>query len=103
MLALQGPKSQAALQPLVEGLDLSEIGYYKFAFATVAGIENVRISRTGYTGEDGFEIYFPNEHAVRVWNELLEAAKALTAAAKKQLIDSLVEDLYSSMDTPEAI
>ena len=59
MLALQGPKSEVALQPLVEGKDLSEIGYYKFAFATVAGIENVRVSRTGYTGEDGFELYFP--------------------------------------------
>lgn len=75
MLALQGPKSQDALQPLVKDLDLSEVGYYKFAFGTVAGIDNVRISRTGYTGEDGFELYFPDEHAVRVWNELLEAGK----------------------------
>ncbi|MEM8713117.1 MAG: glycine cleavage system aminomethyltransferase GcvT [Planctomycetota bacterium] len=75
MLALQGPKSQAALQPLVEGKDLGDIGYYKFAFATVAGIDNVRVSRTGYTGEDGFELYFPAGEAVRVWGELLEAGK----------------------------
>lgn len=75
MLALQGPKSEAALQPLVKDKDLSEVGYYKFAFATVAGIENVRVSRTGYTGEDGFELYFPDAEAPRVWNELLAAGK----------------------------
>ena len=73
MLALQGPSSQAALQPLVEDLDLSEVGYYKFRFATVAGIPDVRVSRTGYTGEDGFEIYFPDEESERVWNAVLEA------------------------------
>lgn len=73
MLALQGPGSQAALQPLVEDLDLSEVGYYKFRFATVAGIPDVRVSRTGYTGEDGFEIYFPDEESERVWNAVLEA------------------------------
>ena len=73
MLALQGPSSQAALQPLVEDLDLSEVGYFKFRFATVAGIPDVRVSRTGYTGEDGFEIYFPDEESERVWNAVLEA------------------------------
>ena len=72
MLALQGPKSQDALQPLVEGKDLGEVGYYKFTFATVCGIPDVRISRTGYTGEDGFEIYFPPTESERVWNKLLE-------------------------------
>jgi aminomethyltransferase len=75
MLALQGPKSEAALQPLVKDKDLSEVGYYKFAFATVAGIDNVRVSRTGYTGEDGFELYFPDAEAPRVWDELLAAGK----------------------------
>lgn len=73
MIALQGPKSQAALQPVVEDKDLSEVGYYKFAFATVCGIPNVRVSRTGYTGEDGFELYFPNDEAPRVWAALIEA------------------------------
>ncbi|MEZ6014204.1 MAG: glycine cleavage system aminomethyltransferase GcvT [Planctomycetota bacterium] len=72
MLALQGPKSQAALQPLVEDLDLATIGYYKFAFATVAGMANTRISRTGYTGEDGFELYFPDAESERIWRLLLE-------------------------------
>ena len=82
MLALQGPRSQDALQPLVEGKDLGEIGYYKFAFATVCGIPDVRISRTGYTGEDGFEIYFPCAESVRVWNALLEAGADPQAAGK---------------------
>ncbi len=76
MLALQGPKSQDALQPLVEGKDLGEVGYYKFTFATVCGIPDVRISRTGYTGEDGFELYFPSAESVRVWNALIEAGAA---------------------------
>ncbi len=73
MLALQGPRSQAALQPLVSDYDLSALGYYKFAFATVAGMPNVRVSRTGYTGEDGFELYFPDAESERVWRLLLEA------------------------------
>ncbi|MEO7367259.1 MAG: glycine cleavage T C-terminal barrel domain-containing protein, partial [Gemmatimonadaceae bacterium] len=50
--------------------DLSAIKYYHFAFGTVAGIEGILISRTGYTGEDGFELYFANENAVTVWNAL---------------------------------
>lgn len=76
MLALQGPRSQTVLQRVVEGRDLSDIGYYKFEFGTVCGIEDVRISRTGYTGEDGFEIYIPAEECERVWNALLAAGKA---------------------------
>jgi len=75
MLALQGPASQDALQPLALDKDLSEIGYYKFGFATVCGIPNVRISRTGYTGEDGFELYFPAGESVRVWNAVMESGK----------------------------
>ena len=72
MLALQGPASQAALQKLAPDTDLSQLGYYKFTFGTVAGTPDVRISRTGYTGEDGFEIYFPTAEAERIWKELLE-------------------------------
>ena len=73
MLALQGPASAAVLQKLVPDLDLGGLGYYKFAFGTVCGMRDVRVSRTGYTGENGFEIYFPVEESVRVWNELLRA------------------------------
>ena len=75
MLALQGQASQAVLENVVDGVDLSSIGYYKFKFGTVCGIENVRISRTGYTGEDGFEIYIPDAEAVRVWDALLKAGQ----------------------------
>ena len=75
MLALQGPKSEAALQKMVSDLDLSSIGYYKSGFGTLAGMPEVRISRTGYTGEDGFEIYFPDGESERIWNLLLEQGR----------------------------
>jgi aminomethyltransferase len=74
MIALQGPVAQRVLQPLVER-DLAEIGYYRFGFATVLGVPDVRLSRTGYTGEDGFEIYFPNEHAEAMWRGILAAGQ----------------------------
>lgn len=73
MLAVQGPASPAALQPCVEGLDVEALGYYKFDFGTVCGIPDVRVSRTGYTGETGYEIYLPAAEGPRVWAELLEA------------------------------
>jgi len=73
MLAVQGPASPEALQPCVEGLALADLDYYKFAHATVCGIDDVRISRTGYTGETGYELYFPADQALRVWGEVLEA------------------------------
>ena len=71
MLALQGQQSQAVLQEMTKDCDLASIGYYKFAFGTVSGIANMRISRTGYTGEDGFELYVPKNDAVRVWNDCM--------------------------------
>ena len=74
MIALQGPASAAILQRCTD-TDLSSVGYYKFTFGTVCGIPDARISRTGYTGEDGFELYFPTAEAVRVWKELLAAGK----------------------------
>ena len=73
MIALQGPRSAAILQGVTEDCELSELGYYKFTRGTVCGIPEVSISRTGYTGEDGFELYFPHAEAVRVWRSLLEA------------------------------
>lgn len=72
MIALQGPLSETVLQK-VSDASVADIGYYKFAYGTVCGIENVRISRTGYTGEDGFELYIPVGESVRVWRELLAA------------------------------
>jgi aminomethyltransferase len=69
LLALQGPEAERILAPFTN-VDLSAIKYYHFTFGSVAGISGITISRTGYTGEDGFELYFPNEHAVDIWNAL---------------------------------
>lgn len=71
LLALQGPKAQTILQKLTP-VNLAKIRYYWFVEGTVLGVA-CGVSRTGYTGEDGFEIYAPAQHAVRLWNGLLEA------------------------------
>ena len=73
MIALQGPHALEVLCGVTSDCDLEKLGYYKFTFGTVCGLENTRISRTGYTGENGFELYFPNEDAGSIWNALLEA------------------------------
>ncbi|MCA8971722.1 MAG: glycine cleavage system aminomethyltransferase GcvT, partial [Planctomycetes bacterium] len=73
MIALQGPASEAILDPLVS-IDLSKLGYYKWAHGEACGIP-ASISRTGYTGEDGFELYFDANEAGRVFRELLEHGK----------------------------
>lgn len=73
-LALQGPKAQAILQPLTP-VDLNTIKYYRFSFGQVMNVDCL-IARTGYTGEDGFELYFNPEHSENMWNGLLEAGKA---------------------------
>ena len=75
MIALQGPASLDVLRQLVEGYDLELLKYYKFTFATVCGIPDVRISRTGYTGENGFEIYLPTQEGPRVWQAIAEAGR----------------------------
>lgn len=77
MLALQGEGSVATLQAVVEDLDVSTIGYYKSGFGTLCGMNNVRVSRTGYTGEDGYEIYFPQDQAPQVWEALMESGAPL--------------------------
>jgi aminomethyltransferase len=73
LLAIQGPKAAGIVQGLTE-TDLEEIGYYKFSLGSVAGVEGV-ISRTGYTGEDGFELYIPVDGAMKLWNALMEAGE----------------------------
>jgi aminomethyltransferase len=75
-LAIQGPKALATLQKLTK-TDLSAIKNYWFTFGTVAGVPNVLIARTGYSGEDGFEVYLPADEAttVKVWNEILAAGE----------------------------
>ncbi|SRR5579883_54161 len=70
-LAIQGPRARATLQKLT-ATDLSAIRYYWFADGAVAGTP-ARIAHTGYTGEDGFEIYIAPAEAARIWNEVLNA------------------------------
>lgn len=72
LLAVQGPKAAEALQALTE-VDLSSMKYYRFKRAQFAGIDNVIISATGYTGSGGFEIYFDKSHAKHIWNKIFEA------------------------------
>ncbi len=73
LLALQGPLALDVLQPLT-GVELSAMRYYSFAHGEVAGVL-ATISRTGYTGEDGFEIFVPPKAADRVWLAILESGR----------------------------
>lgn len=72
LLAIQGPKAIEAMQTL-SSVDLSAIKYYHFEVADFAGIDNVIISATGYTGSGGFEIYCKNSEVEQVWNKVFEA------------------------------
>ncbi len=72
-LAIQGPKAEAVLQKLTD-LDLSSIQYYGFTYGKVNGTRAL-ISRTGYTGEKGFEIYIPVEEAPSIWERLFQVGK----------------------------
>src|ERR1700733_3552030 len=73
-LAIQGPPAQDTLAKLTK-VNLSAIKNYWFTWGTVCGLPNTLIARTGYTGEDGFEIYVPSDEATseRVWNEVMAA------------------------------
>lgn len=72
LLAIQGPKAAEAMQSLTD-VNLKEIKFYTFEVAEFAGVKNVIISATGYTGSGGFEIYFKNEDAETIWNKVFEA------------------------------
>lgn len=72
LLAIQGPKAVEAMQSL-SSLDLADIPFYKFKVGDFAGIENVIISATGYTGSGGFEIYCKNEAVEQIWNSVFLA------------------------------
>lgn len=74
LLAVQGPKATEALQSLTD-VNLSEMDYYTFKKGTFAGVNNVLISATGYTGAGGFEIYFDNEHADKIWDAIFTAGE----------------------------
>jgi glycine cleavage system T protein (aminomethyltransferase) len=75
-IAIQGPEGVNLLQKLTDA-NLSAVKFYWVTRGTVCGLKNILIARTGYTGEDGFEIYIPTDEAtsVRVWNEILVAGK----------------------------
>ncbi|HYY69305.1 MAG TPA: glycine cleavage system aminomethyltransferase GcvT [Terriglobales bacterium] len=79
-IAIQGPKAQALLQKLTDA-DLSQVKNYWFTFGTVCGLKDTMIARTGYTGEDGFEIYIPAEleTSARIWQEVLQAGREFGA------------------------
>ena len=74
-LAIQGPKALETLQKLTD-VDLNTIPYYSFVTGKMAGVEQVIISNTGYTGCGGFELYFYPEHALKIWNAIFEAGAA---------------------------
>ena len=79
LIAVQGPRAEdlvAGLSPV----NVREIGYYRFAIGIVADVRTL-ISRTGYTGEDGFELYVPWRETGRVWNALMDAGRAMDVAA----------------------
>ncbi len=73
-LAIQGPKATATLQKLTD-VNLSEIKFYTFTTDKFAGVDDVIISATGYTGAGGFELYFRNDEAEKIWNAIFEAGE----------------------------
>jgi aminomethyltransferase len=74
LFAVQGPKAVDVLQTLTKTA-LKSIKYYHFAIGEFAGVPNVIMSNTGYTGAGGFEIYVNKQHAEKVWNKIFEAGK----------------------------
>lgn len=73
-LAIQGPRATETLQKLTN-INLSEIKFYTFTTGEMAGVDDVIISATGYTGAGGFELYFRNNQAQKVWNKIFEAGE----------------------------
>ncbi|MCT4580737.1 MAG: glycine cleavage system aminomethyltransferase GcvT [Flavobacteriales bacterium] len=74
LLAVQGPKATETLQKLTD-VNLAEVKYYHFTKGVFAGVDNVILSATGYTGSGGFELYIPNEVAEAVWDAVFEAGE----------------------------
>jgi aminomethyltransferase len=87
LLALQGPVARDILRPLVD-LDLDEVRYYRFVEGTAGGVSAV-VSATGYTGEDGFELYVPSDAAVGLWRRILDAGGERVTPAGLGARDSL--------------
>lgn len=74
LLAVQGPKALEVCQRLTD-LDLTQVKYYDFATTSFADVNDVIVSATGYTGSGGFELYFPNKYAEKIWEALFKAGK----------------------------
>lgn len=74
LFAVQGPKATAVLQKLTD-TNLSEVKFYTFTHGEFAGVKDVIMSATGYTGAGGFELYVKNENAEEIWNKIMEAGK----------------------------
>ncbi len=74
LLAVQGPKADETIQKITN-VHLSSVKFYDFRIGNVAGVDNVIVSATGYTGSGGFELYIPKENAIQVWDALMEAGK----------------------------
>jgi aminomethyltransferase len=74
LLAVQGPKAAEALQSLTD-MDLASMEYYTFKKGKFAGVDNILVSATGYTGAGGFEIYFENSQAEHIWNAIFKAGE----------------------------
>jgi aminomethyltransferase len=74
LIAVQGPAAREVLQPLTT-IDLGDIGYYRFGYGEVASAR-ATISRTGYTGEDGYEIFVPPNVADRLWQAILDSGRS---------------------------
>lgn len=74
LFAIQGPKTVEALQELTN-VNLAEMKYYTFQYGTFAGVEDVLISATGYTGSGGFEIYMKNKDANKIWDAIMKAGE----------------------------
>ena len=79
LLAIQGPKAAEAMQSLTD-IDLAAMPYYTFKTGRFAGLDNVLVSATGYTGSSGFEVYVTNEEAEKVWNAVFQAGEAFGIA-----------------------
>jgi len=98
LLALQGPKTQEVLQPLAPGVNLDAIKFYHFTVGKVAGVKCL-IARTGYTGEDGFELYHDPQDALKLWNALINPksiVKPVGLGARDSLRLEMAYPLYGN-------
>ena len=96
LLALQGPKATSILATLTEAT-VAKIPFYSFIHGTVAGVDNVLISATGYTGSGGYELYIPNENSEKIWDSLINnGAEPCGLAARNTLRIEMGYCLYGN-------